>query len=57
MHTFANETGSEARLLIIHAPAMDAYFEALHALWAGETPPTPEEEQELQARYGMVRDS
>ena len=32
-HTFGNAAGHEARLLVIHAPAMDAYFAGLHELW------------------------
>lgn len=52
-HTFGNDTGEPARLLVLHAPAMDAYFTELEALWSRETPPTPEEERSLMARYGM----
>ena len=37
----------------LHAPATDAYFVELEALWSGEAPPTPEEERALMARYGM----
>ena len=52
-HTFGN-TGSEpARLLVLHAPAMDAYFEELHRLWAAGEPPSQEAERELMSRYGM----
>lgn len=54
-HTFGNVSGQPARLLVIHAPAMDAYFAALHDLWHREQPPTPEEERELMARFGMER--
>src|SRR5580704_15231948 len=32
-HTFGNSGEVEARLLVIHAPAMDAYFAGLHELW------------------------
>ena len=32
-HTFGNAADREARLLVIHAPAMDAYFAELHELW------------------------
>jgi hypothetical protein len=31
---------------------MDAYFTELDALWSRETPPAPEEERALMARYG-----
>jgi mannose-6-phosphate isomerase-like protein (cupin superfamily) len=52
-HTFGNGAGHEARLLVIHAPAMDAYFAGLHDLWNGDEPPSPAEEQALMARFGM----
>jgi mannose-6-phosphate isomerase-like protein (cupin superfamily) len=52
-HTFGNTSAGPARLLVLHAPAMDAYFEELHKLWASETPPAPSEERELMRRYGM----
>lgn len=52
-HTFGNSSDEEARLLVIHAPAMDAYFAGLHELWHRETPPTPDEERALMARFGM----
>ena len=32
-HTFGNAGDDEARLLVIHAPAMDASFAGLHKLW------------------------
>lgn len=32
-HTFGNTSAEPARLLVIHAPAMDAYFAGLHELW------------------------
>jgi mannose-6-phosphate isomerase-like protein (cupin superfamily) len=52
-HTFGNAADREARLLVIHAPAMDTYFAALHELWNRAEPPAPAEEQALMARYGM----
>ena len=52
-HTFGNASDTEARLLVIHAPAMDAYFACLHDLWNGAEAPTPEEERALMARFGM----
>ena len=54
-HTFGNVSGQPARLLVIHAPAMDAYFAALHDLWHRDQPPSPDEERELMARFGMER--
>jgi mannose-6-phosphate isomerase-like protein (cupin superfamily) len=52
-HTFGNDGDEPARLLVLHAPAMDSYFAELEALWAGGNPPAPEDERELMARYGM----
>jgi mannose-6-phosphate isomerase-like protein (cupin superfamily) len=52
-HTFGNAAGRPARLLVIHAPAMDGYFAALHDLWHRDEPPSREEEQALMARFGM----
>jgi mannose-6-phosphate isomerase-like protein (cupin superfamily) len=54
-HTFGNAADRPARLLVIHAPAMDAYFAALHDLWHRDEPPTPEQERDLMARFGMER--
>jgi mannose-6-phosphate isomerase-like protein (cupin superfamily) len=53
VHTFGNAAERESRLLVIHAPAMDAYFAALHELWNGAESPTPDEERALMARFGM----
>ena len=52
-HTFGNDGDEPARLLVMHAPAADAYFVELEALWSGEAPPTPEQERALMARHGM----
>ncbi len=52
-HTFGNAGDTEARLLVIHAPAMDAYFAGLHDLWNGDEAPTTEQERALMARFGM----
>ena len=52
-HTFGNDGDETARLLVLHAPAMDAYFADLDALWSRDTPPTPEEERALMARHNM----
>jgi quercetin dioxygenase-like cupin family protein len=54
MHSFGNLTSTEARVLIIHAPAMDKYFEALHELWSGDTPPSTAQEQDLMRQHGML---
>ena len=52
-HTFGNAGTQEARLLVIHAPAMDAYFAGLHELWNRDESPTSAEERALMARFGM----
>jgi len=52
-HTFGNGGDQPARLLVIHAPAMDAYFAELHELWNRDEPPTTDEERALMARFGM----
>jgi mannose-6-phosphate isomerase-like protein (cupin superfamily) len=52
-HTFGNGGAEPARLLVIHAPAMDGYFAQLHELWNRGEPPTPDEERALMARFGM----
>jgi mannose-6-phosphate isomerase-like protein (cupin superfamily) len=52
-HTFGNRGEVDARLLVLHAPAMDAYFEELHLLWSDSSPPAAEVERELMTRYGM----
>ena len=52
-HTFGNAATVPSRLLIIHAPAMDGYFEELETLWSGETPPSAGVERALMKRYGM----
>jgi mannose-6-phosphate isomerase-like protein (cupin superfamily) len=52
-HTFGNDSGEPARLLVLHAPAMDAYFTELEALWSRPEPPAPDEERALMARFGM----
>jgi mannose-6-phosphate isomerase-like protein (cupin superfamily) len=53
-HTFGNASDNEARLLVIHAPAMDAYFAQLHDLWNQADAPTPDDERALMARFGMT---
>jgi quercetin dioxygenase-like cupin family protein len=54
MHSFGNESTETARVLIIHAPAMDAYFEDLQDLWADpDNPPDRAAELDLMRRHGM----
>jgi mannose-6-phosphate isomerase-like protein (cupin superfamily) len=52
-HTFGNDADETARLLVLHAPAMDAYFAELTDLWSRPDPPTPAAERALMSRYGM----
>jgi mannose-6-phosphate isomerase-like protein (cupin superfamily) len=52
-HTFGNTSDTPARLLVIHAPAMDAYFAQLHELWNAAEPPSRDDERALMARFGM----
>jgi mannose-6-phosphate isomerase-like protein (cupin superfamily) len=52
-HTFGNRGDRPARLLVLHAPAMDGYFRELHELWSAPEPPTVDAERELMSRYGM----
>jgi mannose-6-phosphate isomerase-like protein (cupin superfamily) len=52
-HTFGNAGDTPARLLIIHAPAAEAYFVALQELWSRPQPPAPEEERALMRQYGL----
>ncbi len=52
-HTFGNGGTILARLLVLHAPPLDAYFEELQMLWSGSSPPAPEEEIAIMRRYGM----
>src|SRR5215470_9772489 len=52
-HTFANSSSAPARVFVIHAPAMDAYFEELQALWSSAAAPTREDEIALMRRHGM----
>jgi mannose-6-phosphate isomerase-like protein (cupin superfamily) len=52
-HTFGNAGDVEARLLVMHAPAMDTYFAELRELWNRTEPPSPDEERALMARFGM----
>lgn len=52
-HTFGCAGEDAARLLVLHAPAMDGYFAQLHELWSAQTPPSREQERALMARFGM----
>ena len=52
-HTFGNAATTPSRILIIHAPAMDSYFEELQELWSRKDPPRVEDERALMKRHGM----
>lgn len=52
-HTFGNTGDAPARLLVLHAPALDRYFEDLEQLWASPEPPDRETELTLMRRHGM----
>jgi quercetin dioxygenase-like cupin family protein len=53
-HTFGNPGSTPARVLVLHAPAMDQYFRELQELWAGPTPPDRDTELALMRRHGMT---
>jgi mannose-6-phosphate isomerase-like protein (cupin superfamily) len=53
-HTFGNTSDLPARLIVVHAPAMDAYFAGLHELWSRSQPPSRDEERALMSRFGMT---
>ena len=52
-HSFANRGDADARVLILHSPAMDSYFEELHDMWSGAEPPSRAAERDLMRRHGM----
>ena len=52
-HTFGNTSATAARLLVLHAPALDAYFEDLERLWAAPESPERDVELDLMRRHGM----
>jgi len=52
-HTFGNTGGEPARLLVLHAPALDGYFADLERLWAAPEPPDRDAELSLMRRHGM----
>lgn len=52
-HTFGAASGGDARLLVLHTPALDGYFRDLEALWSRAEPPMPDDERQLMRRHGM----
>jgi quercetin dioxygenase-like cupin family protein len=52
-HTFGATAAGPARLLVLHAPALDGYFRELALLWCADDPPAREDELNLMRRHGM----
>ena len=52
-HTFWNSGDTPSRLLIIHFPALDPYFEELQQLWSAAEPPSVDAERALMRKHGM----
>lgn len=52
-HTFGNTGDEPARLLVLHAPALDLYFAELEQLWASREQPDRATEMALMRRHGM----
>jgi quercetin dioxygenase-like cupin family protein len=52
-HTFGAPAERAARVLVLHAPALDDYFRELADLWSGEVPPDRDTELDLMRRHGM----
>jgi mannose-6-phosphate isomerase-like protein (cupin superfamily) len=52
-HTFGNTGEETARLLVLHAPALDHYFADLEQLWASPMPPERDAELALMRHHGM----
>jgi len=52
-HTFGNTSDAPAKLLVLHAPALDRYFEDLEQLWASPVQPDRDAELALMRRHGM----
>ncbi len=52
-HTYWNGGERPARLLVIHSPALDGYFEALGEMWSRQDAPSTEQESDLMRRFGM----
>jgi quercetin dioxygenase-like cupin family protein len=52
-HTVGASPRAAARVLVLHAPALDHYFRELAELWSGESVPAREDELDLMRRHGM----
>ena len=52
-HTFGATADTAARVLVLHAPALDDYFRELAELWSADDPPGRDAELDLMRRHGM----
>jgi quercetin dioxygenase-like cupin family protein len=52
-HTFGASATESARVLVLHAPALDGYFRELADLWSAPDPPGRDVELDLMRRHGM----
>jgi quercetin dioxygenase-like cupin family protein len=52
-HTFGASTTTSARVLVLHAPALDDYFRELAELWSAADAPERDVELDLMRRHGM----
>lgn len=52
-HTFGAPAERAARVLVLHAPALDDYFRELAELWSGPAAPERDVELDLMRRHGM----
>jgi quercetin dioxygenase-like cupin family protein len=52
-HTFGASQAMAARVLVLHAPALDGYFRELAELWQAESAPAHDAELELMRKHGM----
>ena len=52
-HTFGAPADRAARVLVLHAPALDDYFRELADLWSADAPPDRATELDLMRRHGM----
>jgi len=52
-HTFGAPAERAARVLVLHAPALDDYFRELAELWSGPTAPERDAELDLMRRHRM----
>lgn len=53
VHTFGASPAQAARVLVLHAPALDGYFRELADLWSAPEAPERDIELDLMRRHGM----